>query len=249
MCILGDGDLIVKAGSGARTVQQETRSINQSRLSRQHRSTPVLLDREWDQSTEVGLPLCLTPPGRRNRPVLLVADSMGAAFDQSDPIFMPVVRSAYTMDRLCDDVKQGLVDLRYDTMVIWIGSHTIHRAELSTLAQQCKDLVAEIKKRNYDILIAFSTLIPKPRENHLAAEPLARYNATLSSVVQQFDPLMDQVKLIPSHTVFLDENEDIVRPIIANYDDGFHLNLSGAARLRKFWLSQLNLANQSGGLF
>lgn len=241
------GPLIVRAGLGGdRTVLQQSTTISQARLSRQHRSTPSLLDQRLTALGEVDLlsgPRSLpgSPVSVQRRMVLLIADSMGEVFDQGDSLIMPVVKAAYTAERVVQDVTSDLVNLQYDNIIIWLGSHTIHRTDFTRVVDDFKTLVNVIRARNNNAVIAISTLIPKPRENHQTEQPFANYNALLERVVGSFQSPLEQVYLLTSHKVFLDSQGDIIRPIIDNFHDGFHLNTNGMAKLRNYWIKQLAL--------
>lgn len=60
-------------------------------------------------------------------------------------------------------------------------------------------------------------------------------------VVAEFQMVTNCVQFLQAHWIYLDEKLDIIRPIVDNFEDGYHLNLHGAHRLRQFWLTELGL--------
>lgn len=236
---------MVSSGVGNRSVFQQTSTIQQARLTRQHRSTPTLLDNKWQAFKEVDLltdGMQAGSPCSSKPPALLIADSMGDIFDASDPMFRLMIKVAYTPRRVTDDIEDDLVDLQYENVILWFGAHALFRINFDTLADDVRSLINAIRLRNKGTLIAVSTLIPKPRENHIAQDPIARYNAVLAQQVASFDQVQDRVVLLSSHSLFLDDKGDIVRPIMENFEDGFHLNRRGMNKLRNFWIQQLELS-------
>lgn len=189
-----------------------------------------------------------SPYGAIKKQALLIADSMGEVFQESDPLIEVVTKAAYTADRVIQDVIDCQVNIQYDNIILWIGAHTIHYVPFDTVADTYRSMINIIRSRNSAAIIAVSTIIPKPRENHLAADKIARLNNVLGQVVASFDAVVDNVLLMPSHRVFLDETGDIIRPIIDNYHDGFHLNHNGMRRLQKYWIQQLELSEPGDSL-
>lgn len=180
-------------------------------------------------------------PTVERKPVLLLADSMGGCISQSDQYITPVVKSSYNYDWMATDVVEDVVNLqRYKNILIWAGSHAIHQLDLDNVHADLKGLINVIQPRNSKAFIYVSTLIPKPRENHLTAPRFARYNNTIREVVSLFSKAGEKTFCLDSESVFLDEKGDIMRPIVENFHDGFHLNGNGAQKLRQFWLCNLN---------
>lgn len=151
-----------------------------------------------------------------------------------------VVKPAYNFEWMAKDIVDGVVNVqRYENIVIWAGAHSIHQTDLDQVEADLKGLVNVIFPRNRRTTVYVSTLIPKPRQNHLTAPKFQRYNSSLQRVVSDFQKSGQKVFCLDSDRVFLDQNNDIVRPIIDNFDDGFHLNLNGARKLQEFWLKNL----------
>lgn len=178
---------------------------------------------------------------RLKRPVLLLGDSMAQCIPSSDSVFMPVTRTSYTYAQMTDDINQGLVDIDYKQIVVWAGAHAIHHVKLAEIPAQLKLLINTIWLKNALAHIFVSSLLPKPRENHIAGDLIVAYNRGIKTALSVLKQQGGRVQYLPSHELVLDKDRKIVRPIIDNFEDGFHLNLHGAHRLRKFWMQQIGL--------
>lgn len=235
--------MIVTAGAGSRVISQQMHTVSQARMLRQHRSTPSLLEQRWLGFQEQELFPTSAKVDQRygQQQTMLLADSMGEAFDREDVEMTVIARSAYTAARAAQDVLEGRINLQYENIILWMGAHAIFHVTFSALENDYRKLVDAIRVKNPGALVAVSTLIPKPRDNHHTQQLFQTYNDRLANVVRSYDAVMDKVSLIPSHSVFLDAKGDIVRPIIQNYHDGFHLNDNGVSLLLDFWKQQLAL--------
>lgn len=228
--LLDFGDLVVNAGPGKRTVTEQNLTIADSTTLMQQMSSPSSFDGA----------LHVVP----RKPVVLVADSMGDCFLHTDEVFAPTIRSSYTYEWIARDVVEGVVDLqRYSNIIIWAGAHAIHKLEMDQISMDLRGLVNVILPRNPKANVYISTLIPKPRENHITSPLFQQYNKVIQETVAQLANKCNRVYCLNSDTIFLDHNNDIVRPIIDNYLDGFHLNFMGAKKLRNHWLNNLEIAS------
>lgn len=176
------------------------------------------------------------------RPVLLIGDSMAQCIPSTDSTFMPVTKDGYQYQHIVDDITKGLIEVQYKHIVIWAGAHSIHHVKLADVPAQLKSLINVIRIRNAAAHIFVSSLLPKPRENHLVGDAIIAYNRGIKTAVSFITQQGGHVRYLPSHQLFLDEHKGIVRPITDNFEDGFHLNLHGAHRLRRFWVQQLGLS-------
>lgn len=220
------GSLIIAPGPGRRTVHEENITI-QEKL--QEQSTLFSPDR-------------LLYPAVNRKLALLIADSMGDCFLQTDTHIAPVIRAAYNFEWIAKDVVDGLINVqRYKNIIIWAGIHGLHKLDLSQVARDLKGLVNVIRPRNPKAMISVSTLIPKPRENHIVEPLIKEYNKAVKETVTYFQDNGSEVQCLYSDRVFLDDKDQIVRPIIDSYHDGFHLNYNGAQKLRQYWMGNLRL--------
>lgn len=177
------------------------------------------------------------------RPVLLIGDSMAQCIPSTDSTFMPVTKDGYQYQQITDDINKGLIEVQYKFIIIWAGAHSIHQVKLSEVPAQLKALINAIRSRNSTAQVFISSLLPKPRENHIAEDAIIAYNRGIKTAVTFVTQQGGKVHYLPSHSLFLDQDRVIVRPIMDNFEDGFHLNIHGAHRLRRFWLQQLGLSN------
>lgn len=216
-------------GPGSRVVTEQIITIGETEERRQQPPSSDI------SSDKYNFPVVV-----ERKPAILLADSMGGCLMQTDQYFVPVVKAAYTFDWMAKDVVDGVVDVqRYKNIVIWAGSHAIHHIELNEVEMDLRGLINVMVPRNRKARVFVSTLIPKPRENHLTAPRFHRYNQAIQNVVLEFQKNAQHVFCLNSDSLFLDSNNDIVRPIIDNFHDGFHLNYGGAQRLREFWIQTL----------
>lgn len=194
---------------------------------------------KWSNFTNIVSPLDEIVPPMPRKPVLLIADSMEQCIQYTDRDILPVVKQDYTFNTIAADIVNDVINVRYDNIIIWAGAHSIHQVELDTVPDHLKALVNIIRARNAKANIMVSSLIPKPRENHRTQPLFIQYNRMIKQTV--FKSIDAKVFFLQSHRVFLDCDYDIVRPIIDNYSDGFHLNMNGARSLREYWIEQLKL--------
>lgn len=224
--------MIVEPGPGRRNVLEDVYTV----AEKMRKNT---LEQQSPSSMDIfSLNNCFTTVEKK--PVLLLADSMGSCIRQDDDVIAPVVKTRYNYDWMANDVVEGVVSVqRYKNIIIWAGAHVIHDMDINEVEADLKGLVNVIVPRNRKAMINVSTLIPKPRENHLTQDKFAWYNSVIKNVVLDFQKAGQEVFCLKSDTIFLDQNSDIVRPITANFDDGFHLNPNGAQKLRQYWLENL----------
>lgn len=218
------------AGPGQRSVIQGQLTIDESRDLNRQMSTL--------SSSDV-----FEYPVVQRKPAALIADSMGECFLQTDRVFAPMIKQAYVYEWIAKDLVEGALDLqRYKNIIIWAGAHAIHQTSLPQVELDLKGLINVILPRNPKAAIFVSTLIPKPRENHYTGPLFQAYNDIVTKVVTHFAQAGRMVYCLNSHQVFLDDNNEIIRPIIDNFVDGFHLNYNGSNKLRDYWMQNLVLA-------
>lgn len=227
--------MIVTAGNGSRRVSAAAAttscatSNSCSSVSSFPEDAEALLPRE-------------ASPEKVKRQVLLLGDSMARCIPTSDAVILPVVRDDYQFGLIAQDIVSGAVDIQYKYVVVWAGAHAIHRVQLCDVPAQLKSLVNVICNRNPTAKVFISALLPKPRENHITEQLMITFNRGIKAAVNYIQQQGFDIHFLESHLLFLDGDKNILRPIIDSFDDGFHLNVHGAHRLRKFWLQQLGLA-------
>lgn len=221
--------MIVRPGPGRRLVTEEPFTIAQG-ADFQHSAQQPFSSPSPEQ---------LQVLATEQKLALVLADSMGECLGLEE-VFTTVVKPAYNFEWIAKDVVDGIVNInRYKNIIIWAGAHAIHDIDLENVELDLRGLVNVIVPRNRKATINVSTLIPKPRENHLTAPKFQRYNEIIHNVVSDFQKTGKDVVCLNSDTVFLDNRNDIIRPITQNFDDGFHLNCVGKNKLVKFWVESL----------
>lgn len=112
---------------------------------------------------------------------------MGERFDLSNEFFTSLVKTRYNFDWMAKDIVEGVVNIqRYRNTIIWAGVHNIHQLDLQEIEADLRGLINVIVPRNRKALIDVSTLIPKPRENHLAVDRFGRYNEAVIVLLLQY---------------------------------------------------------------
>lgn len=172
------------------------------------------------------------------KPVLLVADEMGACIPSSDSVFQVVVNPEYTWTRISEDIQAGKLNLNHRHIIIWCGMKQVQDSDALVATQELMDLTQVIASKNFAIKVHFSAVLPQPKNEHLLKERIALVNRRLQAAAKQLG-----ATFLATDQIYLDHNGLIVRPIVNNYEDGLHLNLHGAHRLRKFWIKSLALAS------
>lgn len=225
---------MVTAGDGPRVVavRSDTRSNSSSVCSG---SSLVL---ESDQAARA---LDRASPEKLRRQVLLIGDSMGRCLPESDAVFLPVLRDDYQFSSIARDIVAGNLDIQYRYIIIWAGAHAIHHVKLSDVPADLKSLVNVIRNRNPTVRLFISSLLPKPRENHLTEQLMISFNRGIKAAISYIRNQGYDIQFLQSHLLVLDDNKQLLRPIIDLFEDGFHLNVHGAHKLRRFWLQQLGL--------
>lgn len=218
--------MTVQTGHGKRVVSQGVPSP----LDPSFRSSPGCHE-TWEEEA---------PPSLK-RPVLLLGDSMAQCIPITDSVFMPVTKDSYQFEHILRDINNDLIDVQYKHIVVWAGAHAIHSVKLAEVPAHLKALANAIWSRNSSAHVFVSSLLPKPRENHIAGDLIVAYNRGIKTAVNFLKQQGSLISYLQSHSLVLDQDRNILRLIIDNFEDGFHLNLHGAHRLRKFWLQQLGL--------
>lgn len=229
------GSLIVTTGDGARRVTNLGHS-SQTVGSPTSSGISSTLEGEQAQFLQGSSPVLV------RRQVLLLADSMGRCIPTTDATILPVINNHAQFNTIVDDVVQGRVDVQYKNIIVWAGAQAIHQINMNDVPADLKRLVNVIRNRNPSVKLYVSALLPKPRENHLTETLMIAFNRGIKAAVNYIAQQGFSVHFLQSHKLFLDQDNQIVRPIIDSFEDGFHLNLHGAHRIRKFWLQQLGLS-------
>lgn len=227
--------MIVTAGPGPHRVATAV-SPAHSNISRSCSSVSSI-----PEDAGAHLPRDMSPEKVRKQ-VLVIGDSMVRCLPASDAIFKMVVRDDYQFSTIAQDIVAGVIDIQYKFIIVWAGAHAIHRIDLTDVPAQLKSLVNIIRNRNPTVRIFISALLPKPREYHITETMMIAFNRGIKAAINYIRQQGFDIQYLQSHLLFLDSNRTILRPIIDAFDDGFHLNVHGAHRLRKFWLQQLGLA-------
>lgn len=176
-------------------------------------------------------------PPITQKPVLLLSDSMGRCIPATDSVFQVVTKMGYTWWQIARDITEGRINLRHKHVIIWAGADSVSDIRTEKKLTDVHLLVDAILAKNPSIHICFSALVPQPKNQHLLQEKINSVNEQLHKATTEA-----KVTFLAAHSVYLDKNMDIVCPIAQNYEDGFHLNLHGAHRIRKYWVSSLSLS-------
>lgn len=228
------GSLIVTAGDGCRSVASVTRDVQNS-------SSPVCSSFSSQGEPDRDSATSSVSPVTVRKQVLLIGDSMARCFPFSDATFHPVIRDDYQFDSIAQQVVDSTIDIHYKFIIVWTGAHAIHQVKLNEVPAQLKSLVNVIHNRNPTVKLFISSLLPKPRENHLVEHLIVAYNRGIKAAIQYIRQQGFDITYLPSHQLFLDDDKQILRPIIDSFEDGFHLNIHGAHKICRFWLQQLGL--------
>lgn len=126
-------------------------------------------------------------PVVEKKPAIVLADSMGECIRAEDEYFTAVVKTRYNFDWMAQDVVDGVVNVqRYKNIILWAGAHNIHQMDLNQVEADLRGLINVIVPRNRKAFINVSTLIPKPRENHLTVDKFHQFNDSIKKVVWEF---------------------------------------------------------------
>lgn len=232
----GSGLLVTADGDGHRTTTQV--AVAEGIAVQQRTSTGGALASDlvdlWSGSWEEG-------PATQ-KPVLLLADSMGRCIPVTDSVFHQRVQHEYAFDQMAEDVAKGVVALQHKNIIIWAGADGIASANTEAALEDLKALINIIRAKNKNIAVFVSTVLPQPKnQQHLQCK-IAQFNDILKQAAAEFYHNGGRVELLQSHMLYLDESLDIVRPITDNFEDGFHLNIHGTHKLRAFWVRKLSLS-------
>lgn len=230
MYFVDPGLLIVADGAGCRKIRSIEAAEEQTKSSADSCKQDI-----FDLLSET---LAWDPP-HTQKPVLLLADSMGRCIPITDSVIEPVVKIDYRFDQMAADIMADIVQVQHKHVIIWSGSKTLD-LKMDRILKDLKQLINVIQARS-NAMVHVSSVIPQPRDHHKSQGKIAQFNSQLKSVVQQFQDVTPKVGFINSHLIYLDQNLDIIRPIVDNFEDGFHLNLHGAHRLRQQWLAYLGI--------
>lgn len=171
------------------------------------------------------------------KPVLLLADSMGQCIPSTDTMIQVIVKENYTWSQMKSDVSEGRVNLQHKFVIIWAGAQSVDTLKLDKVLSDVKELVDAIFIKNSNIQICVSAVLPQPKNQHRLQEKINLINQDLKTLAASLD-----IKFLQADEIYMDDSKDIIRPIVDNFEDGFHLNLHGAHRLRKFWMRLLALS-------
>lgn len=183
-----------------------------------------------------------TSPVTVKRQVLLLSDSMGRCIPPTDATILPVINNHYQFSAITEHVVRGNIDIQYKYIIIWAGAQANHQVNMNEVPADLKKLVNVIRNRNPTVKLFVSALLPKPRENHLTQHLMIAFNQGIKAAINYIAQQGFDIQMLQLHKLFLDSDNQILRPIIDSFEDGFHLNLHGAHRLRKYWLQQLGIA-------
>lgn len=175
------------------------------------------------------------------KPVLLLSDSMGRCIPSTDSVIEPVVKMNYTFEQMETDIAAGVISLQHKFVIIWAGAQVVQTADQEDSMKNLQALINIIRVKNKNIQVYVSSIIPQPRDHHSLQHKITHFNNQLKMVVQQYKEFSPRVGFIHSHLIYLDDKLDIIQPIVENFEDGFHLNLHGAHRLRHQWLAHLGV--------
>lgn len=229
--------MIVADGVGRRAVKNvetEGDRTSESRKSSPGSSNKADLMDLWAETLATDQP-------QIQRPVLLLADSLGRCIPQTDSVIRPIVKDTYQFDTMAQDIASGLVSLDHKYVIIWAGAHQVGTAVAEQMMVDLKALVNIIRVKNRNIQIFISSIIPQPRDQRNLQSKIATINNEMKMMVAEYKQVKFQISFLQSHLIYLDEKLDIIRPIVDNFEDGFHLNLHGAHRIRQFWLNEIGV--------
>lgn len=184
---------------------------------------------------------CASPP-ERQRPVLLLADSMGQCIPGTDSVIRSVAHHGWTYDKAQTDIAHGRVDINHKNIIVWMGAETVKQQAEAKVLSAIANLLDTIKLRNELAAVYISSILPQPKHQRQLHDFIVAYNRAVKSAVLQLQQQDRDIHYLPTHSVYLDANRDIIRPIVDNFEDGLHLNIHGAHRLRQFWLQKLGLS-------
>lgn len=226
---VADGILIVADGSGRRKIVKSEITVGQKQLTYTSSASlggVDLLSQELD----------LWDPPATQKPVLLLSDLMGKCIPVTDSVIQVRTRDNYDCVQMVEEVVNNKLDLHRRFLIVWTGAQEMDTVVPDQFIADVQALVSAVRTKNRDVIICVSAVLPQPRNQHSLQRKINRLNTELGQTAAD-----GQFKFLPAQEVYLDQDGDIVRPIVDNFEDGFHLNLHGAHRLRRFWLNKLGL--------
>lgn len=184
---------------------------------------------------------CASPP-ERQKPVLLLADTMGTCIPVTDSVIRVVMQDNWTLSQVQSDVALNKINVGHKHIIVWVGSTMVKNNVEDQVFQELQDLMESIKLRSRAAVVYISSILPQPKHQRSLQEFIIGYNRSVKKAILQLQLQDMDIHWLPTHTVYLDHNKDIIRPIVENFEDGMHLNLHGAHRLRQFWLQRLGIS-------
>lgn len=181
-------------------------------------------------------------PPVQQKPICLLVDSMGQCIPITDSVIQVVARDDWNFANILSDVLQDKIVINTKNIIVWAGANAVRSAQVKKLSEEMKALCSALKLKNEGANLFVSALLPQPRVQHVVQDMIASVNDMIRNTAVQLQEQGVNVSFLPSHQLYLDKDNDIVRPITDNFEDGFHLNLHGAHRLRQYWLQQLGLS-------
>lgn len=178
----------------------------------------------------------------RQKPVCLLADSMGQCIPVTDSVIQATINEKWSFTAMEEDVRQGKVLVEAQNVIVWAGAHHLKGHLDERISEDLVKLCQVLHSKKQVLKIFISAILPQPRQHHQVAGMIQVCNDLIQETVLNLQQQGLLVQFLATHQLYLDHNRDIVRPITENFEDGFHLNLHGAHRLRQFWLKQLGLS-------
>lgn len=173
---------------------------------------------------------------------MLLADSMGQCIPSTDSVIKTVVRDKWEFEHLQRDIADNKVNVGYKNIIIWMGAQCVGTSDTESVGEDISDLINTIRIRNGSADIYISSILPQPKQQRQLHNRILNFNRAVKTAVLDLQQQGSDIHYLPMHGVYLDQNRNIIHPIVENFEDGFHLNLHGAHRLRQFWLQKLGLS-------
>lgn len=181
-------------------------------------------------------------PPERQKPVLLLADTMGQCIPLTDSMIKVVAKEDWSFALLLQEVIQGKINLSHPHIIVWVGARMTGSTPEDRVRQDLTALLDAIRARNDLAQVYVSAVLPQPKNQRSKGQLIVDMNRMIKTTIYELQQQHRKVYYLQTHKIYLDENKDIIRPIVENFEDGMHLNLHGAHRLRQFWLQKLGLS-------
>ena len=171
--------------------------------------------------------------------ILLLSDQMMQEFQSPDKYINCTLMMGYTIHNFMQDIIDGLIEVNYEYVILYMGTLQLARFEAKQLHQDVEDFAQAVHHRSPNTHLVLSGMVPCPVDFPRSDVRCSNFNRALQLAADRLRKERGyNCSAVMVYNEFLNKEYAIKEPT-KNFTDELYLTVHGIRILRAAWLRHL----------